>query len=187
MILSNGHYESPSFIVNGPIKLIPEDSVYVLENDKIEDIESFKNQVSTVIDSLANKLNKHRYHPNKQQLDINILRHQFLLIVDLINLFYFLTFEQVHEILKFLSISLTEDRLKVMLYQLTVFEFIESKKVGTQTYYYSLHTTHSFIDYTGTNDKAFDKLAFKIKLSEKITEDNTVRKIYEHYQSVVKI
>jgi len=187
LVLSDTHYHSPSFIVNGPIKLINEDSVYVSGDYEANSAPSFKLEVKDVINALSHKLNKPSLNLNSQKFNGAFLRHQFLLLIDLINLFYFLTFDQVLDLFEFSEIEISPERLRVMLYQLTIFNFIESKKIKTNTYFFSLSISNSFIDYTGTNDKTFDKTAFRVKLTQLITQDVSLKLAFEHFQKVVKV
>lgn len=187
LVLADSHYHSPSFIVNGPIKLINEDSVYVSSDEAHAEASTFKNEVSEVINSLSEKLNRPSLNLASQKFKGTYLRHQFLLLVDLVNLFYFLTFDQILELLKFMGLDLAPERLRIMLYQLTIFGFIKSKKIKVTTYYFCLNTSDYFIDYTGNNDKTFDKTAFKIRLVEMVLKDSSLKQAYEYFQSVVKV
>lgn len=170
-----------SFICLGPIKLIKEhnEDHAVCAVDSLEKPKLFEPEVSATLDVLDTKLKQEAKHPAFSPIR---RRDQFLLIADLIDLFRALNKTEVNELLKFMGVEVSSERLKQMLWQLRLFGFVKVDQVYGVTYFVAVkREDHQYLDYEAAPgaSKAFSRLGFKASVSKALAADQKRHKAYE--------
>ncbi|MHB1144042.1 MAG: retron St85 family effector protein [Thiobacillus sp.] len=162
VVLEKPHYEDYSFIRLGPIKHIEdthgEGAVCVV--DSIKEKNLFELQVSGVGGALKAKVETlpktHRFDPRRT-------RDQFLLIVDLVDLFGALTKKEIEGLLEYMGILHEPKHLKRMLNLLKMLGLIIQSKTLTQLFFVAPKNRSCFLDYSGRGDLKFERAPFKLK------------------------
>ena len=162
VVLERAHYKEDSFIRLGPIKHIEDthgDGAICVVNS-VDEKEVFELQVSGVGGALKAKVETlpktHRFDPSRT-------RDQFLLIIDLVELFGALTKREIEELLEYMGISHEPKHFKRMLNLLKMLGLIIHSKKLTNPFFVAPKNRSFFLAYSGQGDLKFERAPFKLK------------------------
>ncbi len=157
IVLSEDHHQSKSFITLGPLRKINDDSVLVYDWD----YENISSTVSSELPLLAEDLNNHLTKNQTQQFDANNIGHMSFLIHELLIQFKALTSLELVDYMSVLGVSIKGNKIKRLVYLLTLFDLVKIRKKGNREFYYakciesrvafSGHKPESRIDYSELN------------------------------------
>ncbi|MDD5388689.1 MAG: retron St85 family effector protein [Gallionellaceae bacterium] len=179
VVIEKKHYDDQSFIRLGPIRRIEEthDSDSICVVNTTTNTEAFKAEVAGVGEALLNKV---KALPKTQRFDSTRTRDQFLLVVDLVELFGGLTKKEIEDILMFMGIEHESKHLKRMLNLLALLGLIVPSEQLTQRFFVTPRERYSFIDYTSQGEGGFDRARFKlVTTSLALKADPTRFKAYQ--------
>lgn len=186
VVLEKSHYEDSSFIKLGPIRRIEEahssDAICVV--DAIQNTKLFESQVSGVGEALLVKVNT---LPKTQRFDSRRTRDQFLLMVDLVELFGALTKKELEDILLFMGVSHEAKHLKRMLNLLILLGLIVQTVNLTQRFFVPPKERSQFLDYAAQEGARFERIRFKLATARPALKEDAARlKAYEKIHGVQK-
>jgi len=157
IVLSEDHHESKSFITLGPLRKIDTESVLVYDWD----YKNISNTALSELPHLAEDINSHLTKNQIQQFDDNNIGHMSFLIHELLIQFKALTSLELVGYLSILGVSIKRDKVKRLVYLLTLFDLVKIRKKGNREFYYakciesrvafSGHRAESRIDYLELN------------------------------------
>lgn len=101
--------------------------------------------------------------PKTHNFDPNRTRDQFLLIIDLVDLFGALTKKEIEGILEYMGIVKEPKHIKKMLNLLKMLGLIIQSKNLTQLFYVIPKNRSCFLDYSGQGELKFERSPFKLK------------------------
>jgi hypothetical protein len=174
------YYDAPSFIRLGPIRRIEKahSSGAICVVDSTNDKHLFEAEVAGVGDALKSKV---KTLPKTSGFRSSRRRDQFLLIVDLVDLFGALTEREVQELLSFMGITHEEPkRLENMLNLLTLLGLVVRSGYLTQRFLVPPKDRSQFLDYSAQGELKFDRARFKLVTAlPALNKDSARRKAYE--------
>lgn len=187
VVVENSHYGDDSFIRLGPIKRIEEihgsDAICVVESTR--DTAKFESRVTDVGAVLKTKVENVR---KTQRFDPRRTRDQFLLIVDLVELFGAIGKKELEDLLLFMGVPALEPRhLKRMLNLLVMLELVVRTEDLTARFFTPPVDRSHFLDYSGHGEKRFERSPFKLKVASPELKGERARlRAYEKIHGVQK-
>lgn len=187
VVLEKKHYDDSSFIKLGPIRRIEEihgsDAICVV--DSTRDPKSFEPQVSGVGEALKAKV---KAIPKSHQFDPRRTRDQFLLIVDLVELFGAIKRRELEVLLSFMGVPYFEPKhLKRMLNLLSMLGLVVQTEYLTHRFLVPPKSRSQFLDYSGHGESKFERSPFKLKDAFPALKSDPARlKAYEKIHGVKK-
>jgi len=157
IVLSEVHHQSKSFITLGPLQKVDTKSVLVYDWD----YENISSTVSSELPILAEDINNHLKKNQIHHFDAHNVGHISFLIHELLIQFKALTSQELAGYLSILGLTVKGDKVKRLLYLLTLFELVKIRNKGNREFYYakctesrmafSGHKAESRIDYSELN------------------------------------
>lgn len=165
VVIDAAHYEAGSFIAHGPIKKIErhyDGAICVVDSIVPAEIEKELNQVA---DALSEKINS---IPKTVGFDPKRQRDQFLLVVDVVDLFGAITLNELRDLMRFMGVEIGRTRLEQVVNQIRRFELLESVDKLTKRFLVPPVIRQHYLDYEASKSSEappFDRARFKMKHS----------------------
>lgn len=181
VVVAREHYfDISSFIKLGPIRRIEKahSSGAICVVDSTNDKPLFESEVAGVGQALKLKVET---LPKTSVFRSNRTRDQFLLIVDLVELFGALTEKEVKELLSFMGITHEEPkRLENMLNLLKLLGLVVQSGYLTQRFLVPPKDRNQFLDYSAQGELKFERSRFKLVTALPALKGDAIRlKAYE--------
>ncbi|MDT7516646.1 retron St85 family effector protein [Rhodoferax mekongensis] len=148
VVISNDHYEAPSYIANGPIKKIDIDDRQSVCIVQTLDPALVTDHFDAIALALEEKL---AAAPSAPVFKKTRRRDQFLLAADLIDLFGAVTARELHELMGYMEVELEYKELEQITNQLCRFELIHLVPGTSKRFFVPHKNRHSYINYVGLN------------------------------------
>jgi len=183
VVLARKYYdEKNSFLYLGPVALVTnrhgEESLCVVDEivtnrhdekcacavEERRNGEIFEQSVDGILQSLDDRLKVESKTGTSVSFSASRKRDQFLLIADFIDLFGALNRTELHDLMRFMGLDVSDDVLKRMLWLLNLFGMIRETNVFGKVFFISnRHENHNYLSFSAIEgEKAFDRPAFKV-------------------------
>lgn len=163
VVIGVEHYGAGSFIAHGPIKKIEhhyEGAICVVDSIDPAKIQQELDQVADALSEKINSIPKSvGFNPQRQ-------RDQFLLAVDLVDLFGAITLNELRELMRFMGVEIARTRLEQVVNQIRRFELFETVEKLTKRFLVPPVVRRNYLNYEATKDGGsppFDRTRFKMK------------------------
>lgn len=180
IVIEDKHYNSDSFIKLGPIKKIADDVgdeaiCVIADMAPVSAFEKHLPDVFTCLDErLSKELKQEIFNPSRT-------RDRYLLIADLIDLFFALKITELHTLVNGLGVPLSAKEIKAVLRQLALFELIKEVQVTTHKFYVAIKGDRtSYIDYDSASEgEKFERATLKLRIFKVVNAESVRRKAYQ--------
>lgn len=175
--------QKKSFIYNGPIRLIQkhhEEGSLCVVND-IDNRRDFEVHVGGVLATLQEKIDCGH---GRTAFDNRNRRDQFLAIIDLIDLFFALSYKELADLLTHMGVPLDKTDIKRMLWLLELFGFVGVAQAYGKPYLVATKKggENNYLDYDfSPGAGTFTRAPFKVNVSEELKKDSTRYKAYREF------
>lgn len=132
IILSERHHRQPSFIKQGPLRQVGEDSVYAYPYASDDIPGTFPEFVDEAVIGIEDRLDAQR---KTVKFDPSLSGHQAFLIFEFISIFKALRITEIQNFLDFMQIDIPQQDLKRLLFLLEKLGLVTAKKRGNLYFY----------------------------------------------------
>lgn len=182
VILFNKHFKANSFVTLGPLRILDQlhgddKAICPVDGEKLEDFEYVLEDVANEVFAKSQRL------PKQSLFDKKLIRDQFLLVADMVELFGALKQSEIMQFLEHFGISLENPnaRLTQMLNLLCLLNVIQKSEHLNRHFFVPSKSereqflVHKFLD----PDTRFNRMKIKLKAVELMKHDSFRRKAYE--------